>query len=65
MAIRMNQEEAGCWLGGMGIMAIIFGIFCIYSAITTDDSDLWEMALYTIGGGLLALLLVYKSKPKY
>lgn len=46
-------------------MAIIFGILCVYTAIRTDDSDLWKMVLYAIVGGLLALLIVYKSKPKY
>ena len=58
MAIRMNQEEQGCFLLVMGIGAVLYGVIGIIGQGFDGN------AVYILGGGILAICLVYFSKNR-
>lgn len=65
MAIRMNKEEAGCFLLAMGIGAVLFGLFYLwFTAFEWEGEKDYSVSLYIIGGGILAICLVYFSKNR-
>ena len=65
MAIRMNKEEAGCFLLAMGIVAILTGlIYLWFIAFEWEGEKDYSVPLYIIGGGISAICLVYFSKNR-
>ena len=65
MAIRMNKEEAGCFLLVMGIGAVLFGLFFLwYIAFEFEGEKDYSTPLYIIGGGILAICWVYFWKNR-
>ena len=60
MAIRMNKEEAGCFLLVMGIGAVLFGLFFLwYIAFEFEGEKDYSTPLYIIGGGILAIWVYF------
>ena len=58
MAIRMNQEEQGCFLLVMGIGAVLFGVIGIIGQGFVGN------AVYILGGGILAICLSLYNRNK-
>jgi|TARA_B110000211_G_scaffold198795_1_gene228886 hypothetical protein len=60
MAIRMNKEEAGCFLLVMGIGAVLFGLFFLwFIAFEFKGEKDYSTPLYIIGGGILAIWVYF------
>jgi len=46
--VKLSQEQAGCWMKGLGLTSIIFGIFGLF----TPETDIEMSLLFILGGAL-------------